>query len=204
MGRRALTRRSLLAAFGPAVLLACTPGFRGAEAQQRVAPFGTVSLSLAATANVNRTGFHEFWEPDVGVEVAAAAPFYAGAVELGVERMSFDGADAVPDYRGWFVYVGWGTGLNLVRQVRWEPGVRIGSYAMRFSGADVPEDRRSESELGTEIVSRLAWRFAPAWDLLLAGRYRVVFTEPEIRHAFAVLGARRTFSAPQWLRDFLD
>lgn len=199
-----MTRRSLLAAFGSAVLLSGTRGFGDAEAQQRVAPFGTVSLSLAAAANVNRTGFHEFWEPGVGVEVAAAVPFYTGAVELGVERMSFDGSDAVPDYRGWFVFAGWGAGLDLARPVRWEPGVRIGSYAMRFSGADVAEDRRSESELGAEVVSRLAWRFAPAWDLLLAGRYRAVFTEPEIRHAFVALGARRTFSAPQWLRDFLD
>lgn len=118
--------------------------------------------------------------------------------------MGFEGRNAAPDYRAWFVFFGWGLDVGLGRGLRWEPGLRVGSYSMRFDGAAIPDHRRTESELGTEALSRVAWGFAPAWHLLLAGRYRAVFTEPEIRHAYVALGVRRTFGAPRWLRDFLD
>ncbi len=187
-------------------LFAGPPGLGSAFAQQRIAtaPFETVGLSLAAVANVNRTGFHDLWHPGPGGEIAAAAPFYLGWVELGAERMSFDGRGDNPDYRAWFVFAGWGLDLGLLRRLRWEPGLRVGNYAMRFSGAAIPEDRRAESEFGAEAVSRVVWEFAPAWDLLLTGRYRAVLTDPGIRHAFAAVGVRRTFGTPRWLRDFLD
>jgi hypothetical protein len=202
-------RRRVLVSVGAVLLLAA---FQRADLAfaQRIgpalgsAPFATFSLALAAVANVNRTSFHDLWEPSAGGEIAAGTPFYLGAIELGAERMRFDGRGAAPDYRAWFFYLGWGVPVGLLRTLHWEPGLRIGSYSMRFDGPEIPDDRRTESELGAEAVSRLVWRFAPAWDLLLTGRYRAVFTEPEIRHAFVAAGVRRSFSAPRWLREFLD
>ncbi|MBA3259356.1 MAG: hypothetical protein H0T68_07830, partial [Gemmatimonadales bacterium] len=163
-----------------------------------------IGLSLAAVANVNRTGFHDLWQPSPGGEIAAGAPFYLGRVELGAERMSFDGRGDTPDYRAWFVFAGWGLDVRLLRSLGWEPGVRVGNYAMRFSGAGIPDHRRAESELGAEAVSRIVWGFAPEWHLLLTGRYRAVLTEPGIRHALVDVGVRRTIGTPRWLRDFLD
>jgi hypothetical protein len=199
-------RRRIPGATAAALLLAGLQDVNTGLAQQRAtpAPFGTFSLSLAAVANVNRSGFHDLWDPGPGGEVAAGVPFYLGTVELGAERMSFDGRDTAPDYRAWFVFLGWGLDVGLLPALRWEPGLRVGSYSMGFDGPTIPQHRRTESELGTEAVSRVAWGFAPSWHLLLTGRYRAVFTEPEIRHAYVAVGVRRTFSAPRWLREFLD
>lgn len=186
-----------------AIMLTAAPFRDTAQAQNRIAAFGTIGVSLAVVANANRTGFHDLWRPAIGAELALAAPFYAGRVELGAERMKFAGRGDVPDYRAWFLFAGWGPDIGL-GPLRWEPGVRVGTYAMAFTGPGVPDDRRSESELGVEAVSHLAWAPLPAWQLVLTGRYRAVFTHPEIRHAFAAIGVRRTFLTPRWLRDFLD
>jgi hypothetical protein len=196
--------RRLLASIGAALLIAASPASEPLLAQRRVTPFGTIDLSVSGVANVNRSGFHELWHPHAGGELAVGTPIYLGWVELGAERMSFDGQLDAPAYRAWFLSLGWGLRLSLLRTLRWEPGLRIGSYSMRFTGPGIAEDRRTESELGTEAVSRFAWGFAPAWHLLVTGRYRVVLTEPEIRHAYLALGVRRTFGAPRWLRDFLN
>lgn len=189
---------------GTVLLVAGTADAGFALAQQRIGPFGTVSLSITVVANVNRTDFHDLWSPSAGGEVVAGTPFYLGQVELGADRMSFEGRAEAPDYHAWFFFVGWGADVRLLRTLRWEPGLRFGTYAMRFEAPGIPEHRRAESELGTEAVSRVAWGFAPAWHLLLTGRYRAVFTEPGIRHAYVAAGLRRTFAAPRWLRDFLD
>jgi len=75
---------------------------------------------------------------------------------------------------------------------------------MRFDDSSLPDYRRNENELGTEIASQVGWRPAAPWELAVSARYRTVLTEPRIRHLNLAVTATRDFRTPRWLRDFLD
>lgn len=173
--------------------------------QQRPAPFETLGVTLAAVGNVNRNFFHETWGPGLGVAAAIELPFYAGHAELGAEQLTFDSrVSGVPGFRARYLFVGWGLETPVRRRFRWRNGLRLGSYMMRFEDESLPDHRRHESEVGLELGSRLGWSPIARWQFSVAGQYRLILTEPTIRHVYLTAGVTRTFGTPQWLRDFLD
>jgi len=173
--------------------------------QQRPAPFETLGVTLAAVGNLNRNSFHDTWDPGLGVAAAIELPFYAGHAELGGEQLTFDSrVPGVPGFRARYLVVGWGLETPVRRRFRWRNGLRLGSYMMRFDDESLPDDRRHESEVGLELGSRLGWSPVGRWQLSVAGQYRLILTEPTIRHVYLTAGVTRTFGTPQWLRDFLD
>lgn len=187
------------------LLLGALASAPGRAQQQPATPFETIGLTLSVVDNVNRNRFHDYWSPNVGAELAAETPFYLGHIELGIEQVGFDARRPdVPGYRARYVFIGWGADVAPAAALRWRFGARLGNYGMRFDDESLPAYRRGESELGTDLATRLAWRVAPAWQLSVSGRYRVVLTEPRIRHAYLAAGVTRTFDSPRWLRDFLD
>jgi hypothetical protein len=174
-------------------------------AQRRPAAFETITPSVSLARNLNRNAFHEQWSPGTGIVLAAELPFYAGQVEAGVEQLGYESRSAgVPGFRGRWFFVGWGLELAPVAPLRLKPGVRLGSYAMRFDEASLPEGRRHESEVAFELVSRAALRLGARWSVSVSGHYRLVDTDPVIRHVNLAAGLSRTFDSPRWLRDFLD
>ena len=174
-------------------------------AQHRPAAFETIGISVSVLANVNRNSFHDIWQPGTGAELRLSAPFYAGTVEAGVDQLSFESeAVAVPGFRSRFIFIGWG--LHVVRQapIRWSAGARLGTYTMHFDDNTLPDYRRSENELGTELTTQVGWRFTPAWEAAISGRFRTVLTEPRIRHLNVAVTLTRDLRTPRWLRDFLN
>jgi len=173
-------------------------------AQERAAPFETIGVSVSLVANVNRNAFHATWRSGAGAELGLASPFYAGTVELGIDQAGFESrTPGVPDFRSRFIFLGWHAGVAS-RSLRWSAGGRLGPYTMRFDDSSLPDYRRHENELGTELVSRLGWRPAAPWELAFSARYRTVLTEPRLRHVNLAFTATRDFRTPRWLRDFLD
>lgn len=174
-------------------------------AQRRTAPFESISIALSLSRNVNRNSFHNQWSPGTGIGGGVELPFYAGAAELGVEHLGFRSrTPEVPGFSARYYYVGWGLEVAPASRVRLKPGIRIGSYAMRFDDASLPEGREHESEIALELLSRAAWRVDERWRGSVAAHYRVVLTEPRMRLFTLSAGISRTFDTPKWLRDFLD
>jgi len=186
-----------------AALVLLPPASLGA--QQRPAPFESITLGLSVIRNVDRNSFHAQWSPRTGVGVRAGMPFYAGVAEAGVEQLEFRShTPSVPGFTGRYYFVGWGLELAPASRLVVSPGVRVGNYAMRFDDPALPEGRRRESEIALELVSRAHWLAGARWRATISGHYRVVLTEPRIRHLNLTAGVARTFRTPAWLRDFLD
>ena len=180
-------------------------GSQPLPAQQRIAPFETVGVSLSLLSNVNRNSFHDVWRSGTGAELSLSSPFYAGTVEAGLDQLSFDARFAdVPGFRSRFYFLGWRLGIVRRRSIRWHAGARLGSFTMRFDADSLPDYRRSENELGTELASQVGWLPVPSWELSFSGRYRTILTEPRIRHVNLAVSLTRDFRTPRWLRDFLD
>lgn len=174
-------------------------------AQQRAAPFESITLGLSVVRNVGRNSFHEQWSPRTGVGVRAGMPFYAGVAEVGVEQLGFRSrTSSVPGFTGRYYFVGWGFELAPASRLVVSPGFRVGNYAMRFDDPAVPEGRRQESEIALELASRAHWLAGARWRATISGHYRVILTEPRIRQLNLTAGVARTFRTPAWLREFLD
>ncbi len=172
------------------------------EAQLSRTAFDTLTITVNAVANINRNVFHDYWEPRPGLEVQATTPFYAGTAEAGVHYAGFRGkGPEQPDFATLFIYLGWGYEWPLARHIEWYNGLRAGTLIMVF---DLADDDSEEQELGLALNSQIRYRFASAWSLTVAARYRIVFTHERLRYVFLAAGISRSFGTPRWLRDFLD
>ena len=185
-----------------ALAVACVTQATALEAQQLRSAFDTLTIAVNAVENVNRNEFHDYWEPRLGLELQATTPFYLGTAEAGLHYAGFDGKQPEqPDFATLVVYLGWGYEWPIARQFGWYNGLRAGTFIMVF---DLPDERSKEQELGLALNSQLRYRFAGAWSLALAARYRIVFTHERLRYAFVAAGISRSFGMPRWLSDFLD
>lgn len=174
-------------------------------AAQRAAPFESITLGLSVVRNVGRNSFHDQWSPRTGIGLRAGMPFYAGVAEAGVEQLGFRSrTSSVPGFTGRFYFVGWGLELAPASRLVVSPAFRVGNYAMRFDDPALPEGRRHESEIALELGSRAHWLAGARWRATISGHYRVILTEPRIRHLNLTAGIARTFKTPAWLREFLD
>jgi hypothetical protein len=192
------TRAPTLLAFAVAFAVQAT----ALEAQQSRAAFDTLTIAINAVANVNRNIFHDYWEPRPGLEIQFATPFYLGVGEAGVHYAGFAGrGPEQPDFATLFVYVGWGYEWPIAQRIAWYNGLRAGTLIMVF---DLPEELSEEQELGLALNSQLRYRFAGAWALSLAARYRIVFTRERLKYAFLAAGVSRSFGTPRWLWEFLN
>lgn len=171
-------------------------------AQPPGSAFDTLTIAANAVANVNRNDLHDYWEPRPGVEIQATTPFYLGTAEAGLHYAGFDAkASEQPDFSTLFIFLGWGYEWPIAQRFGWYNGIRAGTSLMLF---DLPNELSEEQELGLALNSQLRYRFAGAWSLVFAARYRTVFTDERLRFVFVAVGVRRSFGMPRWLKDFLD
>jgi hypothetical protein len=196
MGRRLPIVVFCLSAAAPAVLGAQEPA---------AAPFGTVGISLSATAHADLSDNLGTWDAGPGVELRALLPFYAGSIELGASQSTFDSrAPAVPGFRARYIFVGWGAGVRPASRLLLRAVTRLGVYDLQFDSEDLPSYARSENEVATELGAEADVALGGGWSVIGGGAGRLVLTEPRMRQFVVSAGARRTFTSPRWLRDFLD
>lgn len=189
-----------LLAWPMAVLFSAVPGT--GSAQQASAAFDTLTVQLRAVVNVNRNSFHRFWDPEPGLELNLQTPFNFGMLEAGLHYAGFDAKTPdQPDFRAFFLYLGWGYDAALSNRFSLYNGLRAGSFITRF---DIGGNNRTEQELGVGVVSRLSYRVGGAWSVDVSGSYRVVFTRERLRLVFLAAGLGREFDTPDWLKALFE
>jgi hypothetical protein len=175
------------------------------HAQIRPQPFETIDVALALLTDRNDALLQRYWDPGLGVEGTVRMPFYAGAVELGLQQFHHDPRRwDVPGFRARFLFFGWGIGGPVTGRLRWDGGIRAGIYDMRFDGDTIPDFRRSENELGTALRAALDYLLGRRWRAGIAGAYQVVFTSDHLEQLLLSVSVARQFRTPPWLRRVLD
>ena len=176
-----------------------------AAAQQRVAPFETLDLSIELLADIHQGRLQRDWSPGPALGIGLAMPFYLGNAELGVQLARPSARQAtLPDFRSLFVYVGWSGTRELGQRLRAEAGVRAGIVGLSFDVDSIPAFRRHESEPVLAARGALRWVPRDPWFTEAAVAWHSVFTEPRMEQIFLAAGVGRRFRTPTWLRDFLD
>jgi hypothetical protein len=179
--------------------------FPGSPLSAQTQAFESITPTLAVTGIAASNDFGNHWSSAPGIAATIESPFYAGHAELGIDFMTFDARDpAVPGFSARYLFVGWGLEAKPMARLALKQTLRLGTYAMHFDAASLPASARNESEMALDLVSRVAWRAAGPWQLSVSGQYRTVLTDPLIRHLYLSAGISRSFTSPEWLRDFLD
>ncbi len=172
---------------------------------QSSTPFGTVALSLGSALEIDRSSNLVSWDGAPGIEARVLLPFYLGSVELGATQSSYRSIVAgVPGFRARYVFIGWNAGARPARRLVARAGTRIGVYDLQFDDESLPDYSRSENEVAAELMTEIDLGLARRWSADAGAGGRIVFTEPRMRQLSLSLALRRTFAAPEWLRDFLD
>lgn len=172
---------------------------------QSSTPFGTVALSLGSALEIDRSSNLVSWDGAPGIEARVLLPFYLGSVELGATQSSYRSIVAgVPGFRARYVFIGWNAGARPARRLVARAGTRIGVYDLQFDDESLPDYSRSENEVAAELMTEIDLGLARRWSAVAGAGGRIVFTEPRMRQLSLSLALRRTFAAPEWLRDFLD
>ena len=176
-----------------------SPTVRPACAQDSDEVFATIDLGVSIVYNFNRNVLHEYWDVRPGLELHASTPFYFGTARLGVQLMQHAGRGrGAVSFQAQQVYLGWAVPVLRFRRVQWMAGLQIGAMRIVFdSNAD------TESEITTGLESRFEVGPFARWSVDLAVRYRRVWTSTRMRQVFFVMGFRRSFGMPGWLRDGL-
>lgn len=174
----------------------------GAESRS---PYEDVHVEISGLGNPNRNGFHDHWRAPVGVDLSADFPLQVGMIGLGAHyaRVASRTSD-VPNYHSAFTYVAWGFETPLGGRLSNRLGVRTGYLWMVFDRPPGAQTDHDESELGFALTNHVRWDLGSRWSVSGSVRYRVVMTEPRLRHWFVGAGIGRTYSTPAWLVEFLQ
>ncbi|NIM19316.1 MAG: hypothetical protein GTO51_02945 [Candidatus Latescibacteria bacterium] len=178
------------------------PGVNPAQAGDAKA-FDSLEAGLGYVVNTNRNDFHARWKPQWGAEGFIQTPFYYGDVQVGIRVVSYSRRiDGVPDFHSLFVSVGWGKRWDLPYNLEGFVGFSVGSDQMIFEEEDL-SGSKLETESGTSFNARLSYPIYGKWAFNMSGNYTVILTQRRIKLAFLSAGISRSFSLPDWIKEFL-
>ena len=175
-------------------------------AQVNPEPFNTITIGFNYSENVNETDFHNYWYIEPAFEGYIAVPFYLGNIQTGIRYNYFPIKEAnLPYFYGLLFYMQWENEFKLASFLSYSIGARAGLYSMNFDENEIIADKHllEESELAIGIVTKLSLKIYAGWALNLTADYNSIFTSKRINLAFVGAGISKTFSSPNWLRDFL-
>ena len=168
-------------------------------------PFDTITLAIQGVGATALGSFTDDWDPSPGGRVELVTPVYAGIARAGVHVFHHDAVDpAVPAFGSVYAYLGWAYEWKLPLSLMGSAGVEIGVAHMLFDDESTDSARREETELGFGITPQLAYALTPCWSVLVTGEYRQILTSRPIEYVLYGVGLSRTFSTPDWLKEFLE
>ena len=161
------------------------------------------SVSLSTTASVNDTRFHDYWQPQPGVALRWAMPFYFGEIEAEAGFHTFTARDDLqPGFFMATTALGWGLRRNLTDRLSGLAAFRFGMGYMQFrSGTPFTG---LESEFFIAPTADLRYHIHPNWYLALRAEHKRVFTYHRMDLAYLSFGAGYRFTTPDRLRNFLS
>lgn len=188
--------------YGLLLLLLCISLDRPTAAQE---PFSRIGLQFHATANVNRTAFHEFWEAGRGGGLTITTPFYGSTLEMGATVHRYHASTDVAGFGVVWSYAGLSRKWPIFKAVSIQPGIRLGIYRMSFDDAETAfYGVATESEL--TMSTGLTVQCALLKYLMVFARvdYLRVHTNAQLHFWYASSGLAFDFAAGQRWRTLWE
>jgi hypothetical protein len=174
-------------------------------AQTRNEAFSEIKIGLNISAKHNNTYLNDFWSPKTGFTGNIETPFYFGSITAGLTVLPFKSTNIkMPDYTGQLIFLCWGNELILPYNSSFYFGFKTGNYTMNFADDTVNTNLKSESEFAAGLTSRLNIRAFNNFEFNITGDAIKIFTKKKMNIIVFSAGLNYIFSAPAWLKEFLD
>lgn len=167
--------------------------------QEAPSEFSTLRLSLNYVSNINDNQFHQYWHPGQGANFAVQTPFYWGDVQAGLQYVPHKKRTGSPSFDSYYAYLGWGSSLNLFRNMHWFNALQAGNYYMVFDDPNINVTQRQESELGIAMHSAMSLRLYKQLYGYGAVHYLKVFTHTRLELTYLSIGVSFVLKTPDWL-----
>lgn len=166
--------------------------------------FDTIDFGIQVVSNINREDFHDYWNPQKGINLSAKTPFYFGDVQAGLQVSSFESLKRdVLGFNSFFIFAGWGVTIDFFHRWDWFNGFCVGNELMDF-GKSVSKYSRFESELALSLNSQVAYHVNEKISVNVNASHKIIYTYNKIRLSFVSLGINYSMDTPAWIQDFLE
>lgn len=170
----------------------------------QVKPFSKISAGFSAAKQSNSILLNDFWDSGYGFEGSVESPFYFGDIKTGLFFLPFSGvSDNYPDFKIFYVFLGWNGVLNLAENFSASFGISAGSSIIYFHNDEIAAFERTESELTFATGAKIKYQIAGKFGVFSKVDLIKIFTKNHINLMYFSVGVDYTFNSPKWLENFL-
>jgi len=167
-------------------------------------PFSTFATRVNGITDVNQSSLNDYWDPQYGAELIVDMPFYWGDIQGGIHFYTYEGkSESQPDFLNLYIYIGWGPGFRVFKNLYWFNGIQVGIFQMHFDDSDIHESQALESELAVGVNTRIDFQLSNNWSIQAGAAYLYVYTYKPLELLMVKAGFSYSFDTPPWLREFL-
>jgi len=166
-----------------------------------------IHISLGAKNNFSKNDFHHYWESGIGFGSEFRFEHAIGELGGGMSIMRFDKKiDSAKSFYGVDYYFLYRNSFRLVGNADLILGFDAGIFEFRFDddGDLQSSAEKNEREFAIKIMTGLSYAFNDSWKVELTTAYNHIYTKKKIELFYLNLGLVKSFSAPGWLKDFLE
>lgn len=166
-----------------------------------------IHISLGAKNNFNNNDFHHYWEPGIGFGTEFRFEHAIGELGGGLSIMRFDKKiESAKSFYGVDYYFLYRNSFRLVGNAEIILGFDAGIFEFRFDddGDLQSSAEKNEREFAIKIMTGLSYAFSDSWKVELTTAYNHIYTKKKIELFYLNLGLIKSFSAPEWLKGFLE
>jgi hypothetical protein len=166
-----------------------------------------IHISLGAKNNFNKNDFHHYWEAGIGFGSEFRFEHPIGEIGGGLSIMRFDKKiDSAKSFYGVDYYFLYRNTFRLIENAVLILGFDAGIFEFRFDDdGDIQSSaEKIEREFAIKIMTGLSYAFNDSWKVELTTAYNHIYTKKKIELFYLNLGLVKSFSAPEWLKDFLE
>lgn len=166
-----------------------------------------IHLSVSAGHIFNKNEFHKYWNPSIGVGGEFSFDHSIGKMGAGLSLMRFDKKIiSTKSFYGVDYYFLYRRFVNVIHDLNFVLGFDAGIFEFRF---DDDNDIRGtaeqvEREFAIKLVSGFSYELGNTWNAEITTSYNHIYTKKKIDLFYIKFGVAKSFSSPEWLKEFLD
>jgi opacity protein-like surface antigen len=185
-----------------AILLSVSGSLSFAQSENKL-----IHISIGAKNNFNKNDFHHYWEAGIGFGSEFRFEHAIGEIGGGLSIMRFDKKiDSAKSFYGIDYYFLYRNSFRLIENAVLILGFDAGIFEFRFDDdGDIQSSaEKIEREFTIKIMTGLSYAFNDSWKVELTTAYNHIYTKKKIELFYLNLGLVKSFSVPEWLKDFLE
>lgn len=166
-----------------------------------------IYLSVSPLKSFSTGDFEDIWNADIGIAGEFRFDHPIGQLGAGLSLMKFNSKNYLtPGFFGLDYYFLYRNQFELFSGLSLITGFDFGIYEFRFEDGDFYESHAEqiEREFALKIVSGFNFKIYNSWYAEFGAGYSYIFTKKKIELLSFRIGLAKSFTAPDWLSEFLE